>query len=168
MCSDLAIRSGTAVRLGPSNYVNGELSFRTKYGAIQRVGVTHELALLLDQCKKPDVPFVAQLPRGTCGMRGGGTRPIPVNGKMSLKRMHEVWNVALRAAGILRTLHPHDLRRTTARRVYSITHDLRDVQHVLGHHGLASTVWYLQDEIARVPASTLELAKLDPTTETVQ
>jgi hypothetical protein len=39
---------------------------------------------------------------------------------------------------------------------------------LLGHSDLNSTAWYLQDNLVTVPASTLELAKLPPTTETIQ
>jgi hypothetical protein len=54
------------------------------------------------------------------------------------------------------------------RRVYDATLDLRLAQSLLGHTSLRSTLWYLQGESVPVPASTLELAKLPPTTETIQ
>jgi integrase len=73
-----------------------------------------------------------------------------------------------RQLGITRKLTPHDLRRTTARNVYAITRDLRTVMALLGHSDLNSTAWYLQDNLVTVPASTLELAKLPPTTGTIQ
>jgi integrase len=69
---------------------------------------------------------------------------------------------------IRRQITPHDLRRTTARRVYDNTRDLRIAQAVLGHSNLKSTLWYLQDNLTEVPISALELAKLNPLTERPQ
>jgi integrase len=70
--------------------------------------------------------------------------------------------------GITRSLKPHDLRRTTATRVYKNTKDLRLVQALLGHSDLGSTFWYLDNEITPVKAEELELAKLNVRTETIQ
>lgn len=55
LCSDLAIRSGTAARLLPENYnpETRELSFRTKFSAAQTLPVTQELAELFAQHKEP-------------------------------------------------------------------------------------------------------------------
>jgi len=66
MCSDMAIRSGTAVKLGPSHYDQRRrvLTFTTKYQNRQELPVTEELASLLDTCTDPTVPFVGQLSRG--------------------------------------------------------------------------------------------------------
>jgi site-specific recombinase XerC len=52
--------------------------------------------------------------------------------------------------------------------VYKATRDLRVVQALLGHSNLAQTAWYLQDELTEVSVDVLELAKLNPTTETIQ
>jgi site-specific recombinase XerC len=54
---------------------------------------------------------------------------------------------------------PHDLRRTTAVAMLRATHDLRDVQAILGHKNLTSTMWYLDHELRPVKRSTLELIK---------
>jgi site-specific recombinase XerC len=70
--------------------------------------------------------------------------------------------------GITRKLTPHDLRRTTARKLYALTGDLRDVQSLLGHSELQTTLWYLQDALQVVSTKHLELAKLNPTTEAIQ
>lgn len=65
LCSDMAIRSGTARLLTPEHYDAGAktLTFTTKYQNRQTLPVPAELAKLLDRCTKPGVPFVAQLPR---------------------------------------------------------------------------------------------------------
>jgi integrase/recombinase XerC len=154
LCSDLGIRSGTAAKLTPSSYDKeaGVLRFRTKYEAINSLPVTKELAELLNGCEDADVPFIAQLSgrKSTYGSLGVQFRKLR------------------KAVGIHRQITPHDLRRTTARAVYQITKDLRTVQALLGHSDLAHTAWYLQDDMTPVPVPTLELAKLNPTTETIQ
>lgn len=73
-----------------------------------------------------------------------------------------------RKLGIRRKLTAHDLRRTTATRIYDATRDVRLVQALLGHGDLGSTLWYLDHHLTPVPIESLELAKLNPTTETIQ
>lgn len=70
--------------------------------------------------------------------------------------------------GITRRVTAHDLRRTTGRRVYELTHDLRDAQTVFGHADLATTTSYLQDIAKPLPRDILELAKTPPLTEKPQ
>jgi integrase len=167
LCSDLAIRSGTAATLGPSHYdaKAGALSFTTKYGATQRLKVTAELRALLDLCKEQSLPFIAQLPRGKHWRR---KEPLAPMAKITASAMFNAYKALKKECGITRKLTPHDLRRTTARRVYKLTGDLRQAQAVLGHSDLGSTMWYLQDDLVSVEVSTLELAKLNPTTEAIQ
>ncbi len=166
LCSDTAIRSGTAARLGPENYdtARRELTFTTKYQERQRLHVTAELAVLLDQCVIPDVPFVAQLPRSAVGHR----QPLHALGRMGVNALRKLFAKLRRDLGIARKLTAHDLRRTTAVRVYDATRDIRLVQALLGHGDMGSTIWYLDHHMTLVPASTLELAKLNPTTEVIQ
>ncbi len=99
------------------------------------------------------------MPKG----KGRSGRPIH-----NPKALGNAYMAVKRKCGITRKLTPHDLRRTTARRVYQITKDLRVVQAFLGHSDLVSTVWYLQDNLTEVPLATLELAKLNPATEAIQ
>jgi integrase len=162
LCSDCAIRSGTAARLTPAEYDPAErlLTFRTKYQNAQRVPVTEQLAALLDACGDPALPFVQQLARGPVQGQKVGT--------MSYQILAQTFGRLKRRIGITRKLTPHDLRRTTARRVYEITRDLRTVQSLLGHSDLPATAWYLQDAMVRVPLEALELAKLNPLTERPQ
>lgn len=167
MCSDLAMRSGTAARIGPENYdaKRGALSFVTKYGNTQVVGVTAELRALLDTCHQPNVPFVAQLPRG---LHPGLGYTLRQTGHLSPAQIGRAFQSLRRRCGIERRITPHDLRRTTARNVYAITGDIRDVQNVLGHNGLTSTVWYMQTAMGAVKSDLLELAKLPTITERPQ
>ena len=169
MCSDLAIRSGTATTLTPGNYDadSRTLTFRTKYQSAQRLPVTAELAALLDKCKDADLPFISQL-EGSHGNKSS-TRATPALMRpISQVVMTATYRRLKNRLGITRKLTPHDLRRTTARRVYDATRDLRLVQALLGHADLQSTLWYLQDDLTQIPVNTFELAKLNPTTEKVQ
>lgn len=168
LCADLGLRSGTAARVAPQNYGDGHLRFSTKYGAEQCVGVPSHLRPLLESCKVPNVPFVAQLPRGKARTRAEGQRSITVTGRISANTLAQHWHKLRKQVGIERYIRPHDLRRTVARNVYTATGDLRDVRNVLGHSRLSSTVWYLEAELSAVPASLLELAKLNPITEAKQ
>lgn len=143
------------------------LTFRTKYQNAQQVPVTSELRALLDQCEDPALPFVAQLTRGKNWKRPG--RPLaPLMRPMDYHSLIGAFGKLKRSLGITRKLTPHDLRRTTARNVYALTRDLRTVQALLGHSDLPTTMWYLQDNLTTIPASTLELAKMPQPTETIQ
>jgi integrase len=71
-------------------------------------------------------------------------------------------------AGITRHITPHDFRRAAAVAVHRLTKDLTVVQALLGHRALQSTLYYLDHHRMLVPPSALELAKLNPTTETIQ
>lgn len=160
LCGVHAIRSGTAIRLGPRDYANGCLSFKTKYNATQKIGVTHDLAVLLDQCKDPARPFVVQL--------SGGRWTRSALKSITATAMGHQFRKLKEKLGIPMHLRAHDMRRTTAHRVYRATRDMRDAQNVLGHASLASTVWYLQTEMAATPATLLELARTQPLTEKPQ
>jgi integrase len=156
LCSDLAIRSGAAVKIAPPNYnmERMEISFRTKFDGAQVLPVTTELAALFARCDgDPSIPFVSQL--SVCGHAKQTTM---INYFARLRRK----------VGITRKLTPHDFRRTTAVAAYQITKDLRIVQVLLGHEELATTMHYLDLRNTSVNQSLLEAAKLNPTTETIQ
>jgi integrase len=169
LCSDLAIRSGTAIKLGPEHYdrTTGLLTFRTKYQNAQRLSVTAELRALLDTCTVEGKPFVAQLPRGMHWRRDKPLPPLPRK-TISVDALYSAFARVKKRVGITRQLTPHDLRRTTARRIYDMNHDLRVVQAVLGHSNMKSTLWYLQDNLVEIPVAAFELAKLNPITERPQ
>lgn len=166
MCSDMAIRSGTAARLGPEHYdaARRELTFTTKYQARQRLPVTAELAMLLERCTAPGVPFVAQLPRAATTHK----QPLHALERMGVNALRKLFAKLRQRLGIARKLTAHDLRRTTAVRIYDATRDIRLVQALLGHGDLGSTIWYLDHHMTPVPVSMLELAKLNPITEVTQ
>lgn len=172
LCSDCALRSGTAARIGNEHYdpTARTISVTSKYGSVVTLPVTEEIAALAASCREPNMPWMSQLERGekVNGRAGAVIKLGPSRKPYSQAGLCIAWGKLLRHCGIARRLVPHDLRRTTARRVYSATHDLRLVQALLGHSHLAHTAWYLQDALTVVPASTLELAKLNPTTEAIQ
>lgn len=169
LCSDLAIRSGTAAKLGPANYdkARRQLVFTTKYQNRQRLPVTAELAALLDQCVDETLPFVAQLPRETHAT-ANRRNPMQPLGHVGRSQLSRAFRLLKQRCGITRDLRPHDMRRATATRVYEATRDLRLVQAILGHADLGSTLYYLDHHATPVPLATLELAKLNPITEAKQ
>lgn len=169
MCSDLAIRGGTAARLGPNDYDREAriLTFRTKYQNAQQVPVTAELHAIFETCTDKSLPFVSQLPRTSERHPSARDRP-PLGRPTTGNKLGKLFKAHRERQGVTRKLTAHDLRRTTARNVYAITRDLRTVQALLGHSDLPSTVWYLQDNLTTIPVTALELAKLPPTTEKTQ
>jgi integrase len=157
-CSDLAIRSGTASRLAPRHFdpERRELRFTTKHNARQTLPVTEEIRALILQCDlAQDVPFVRQLWH-LKGNRLGKPIKAGCDGIDAL-RYHFA---KLRAqVGITRRITPHDLRRTAAVAMLEYTRDVRDVQALLGHRNLPSTLWYLDHDLRPIKRSTLELLK---------
>lgn len=162
-CSDLAIRSGTAARLSPEHYDpdSGILHFTTKKGARQTLPVTHEIRELLALCDQRDPSaFVQQLKRN---QRRRG--PLPPAGPANTSRLNCQFAALRRSLGITRKLTLHDLRRTTAVAMLQHTHDIRDVQALLGHRSLQSTIWYLDHDLRPVKRNHLELIKRQPAAE---
>jgi integrase/recombinase XerC len=158
LCSDLAIRSGTAAGLGPRHYNRdtSSLQFTTKKQAQVHLPVTEEIQALIQQCDlNLDVPFVRQLWQATTGPAMNKLTSV-FNTTMSLRA---TMRRSIAAAGMPHTFIPHDLRRTTAVAMLEHTHDIRDVQAILGHSSLQSTIWYLDHDLRPIKRSTLELLK---------
>jgi integrase len=156
LISDLALRKSTAAMICPNNYdaERDEITFSTKYQNKLTLPVTAELAKMFEPYTEDmTTPYVAQMSR--CGHAAPSTMSLALN---QLRKQ----------CGITKQLTSHDLRRTTAKRVYDITKDLRAVQAVLGHKDLQTTLIYLDHHVTPVELSMLELAKLNPTTETIQ
>jgi integrase len=157
LCSDLAMRSGTAAKIAPRHYdaARGTLTFSTKKGREMCLPITAELEGMLRPLANADAatPFVCLLHR---------------NGRIHVENLRAAMRRLMKRLGINRRIIAHDLRRTTAVQVYEGSHDLRLVQAVLGHRHLASTLHYLDHRMTKVGAPTLELAKLNPHTEVIQ
>jgi integrase len=157
LCSDLAIRSGTAAKICPQHYNPQEhmLTFRTKYARSVTLPVSKPLQVLfLLHSAESHVPYITALnPRGA-------------ESESSHRRM---FNRIKARLGITRRLTYHDLRRTTAVNAYELTHDLRLVQALLGHKELAHTLYYLDHNTTPVTAEAIEAIRLyHQTTETIQ
>lgn len=158
LCADLAIRSGTAVKISPAEYDANRktLRFATKKGARVALPVTEELAELLDQCDQTNPePFITQIrkrlrPHCLHVMKGKVVRASAL--RKELKELR-------RSLGMTRKLVPHDLRRTTAVAFYKRTHNLRKVQTLLGHSSLQATIWYLDNDLEEVDIADLEAIK---------
>jgi integrase len=159
------VRSGTAARLAPQHYdaATQTLTFTTKYGARQTMPVTDEIAVLLERCAMADPePFTLQLHRLEPHPFATAADMTQSNNQNCLQHN---FRALRRRIGITRSLTPHDFRRTTAVRLYQHTHDARDVQALLGHRSLASTIWYLDHDLRPVSRSLLELIKRPHTAE---
>jgi integrase len=158
LCSDLAIRSTTAATIAPEHYhpETQTLRFTTKKQAKLTLPVTAEIAALIAQCDQSNPePFVRQLWPATTGPAKLRTT-TPLNATMSLRA---ALRRCLRAHGITQRIIPHDLRRTTAVAMLEHTHDVRDVQAILGHRSLQATIWYLDHDLRPIKRSTLEIIK---------
>ncbi len=118
--------------------------------------VTRAVRELIDQCSQSDPrPFVLQLwPRRT----GPQFQPNQENGRLAGPLRHAFQKLC-KANGITRRIVPHDLRRTTAVAMLRHTRDVRDVQAILGHRSLQSTIWYLDHDLQPVTRLNLETIK---------
>ncbi len=158
LCSDLAIRSGTAERIGPENYdaAQGILRFTTKRKAHLTLPVTEEIRGLIEACDMHEPQsFVRQL--WTRNLSKGGH---PINPRSTgADRLRVLFRTLCLENGITRRIVPHDLRRTTAVGMLEQTGDVRDVQALLGHRSLQSTIWYLDHDLRPVKRSNLEIIK---------
>ena len=118
LCSDLAIRCGTSIALGPANYdqARGNLTFTTKCDEHLTLPVTAEIAALIDDCDQlTPLSFVRQLwlRHNHRTHQSGHTESLGVGALGKVFRKH------LAAIGIDRHIRPHDLRRTTAVALYA-------------------------------------------------
>lgn len=158
LCSDLAIRSGTAARMAPEHYdpERRTLRFTTKHHAKVTLPVTEEIRELIGQCDLSDPrPFARQLWDETRNRR---FKPITEKFDEG-NTLREHFQLLCKDVGITRRIIPHDLRRTTAVGMLEATGDLRDVQALLGHRHLTATLWYLDHDTRPVMRAKLELIK---------
>jgi integrase/recombinase XerC len=158
LCSDLAMRSGTAERVSPFQYDAEQriLRFTTKRNAHLTLPVTQEIAELLAECDPHSKnSFVRQL-------WAKDENPQKKHARAENKgadRLRVKFREHCIEHGITRRLIPHDLRRTAAVAMLEQTHDIRDVQALLGHSDLGSTFWYLDHDARPVSRSILEMLK---------
>lgn len=158
LCADLAIRSGTAVRISPADYdaTRRTLRFSTKKGARVALPVTAEVAELLALCDSHNPePFITQTRKR---LRPNCARNMKSQ-VVSARQLREELKALRLNLGITRKLVPHDMRRTTAVGYYKLTRNLRKVQTLLGHSSLQATIWYLDNDMEDVDVADLEAIK---------
>lgn len=156
LCSDLAMRSGTAAKIAPRHYdpTRHILAFTTKYGATLTLPTTDAIDALIMRCDLGDPePLARQLWRRVSRIRSKNPDTADQD---SYERQFKQLRIAL---GITRRIVPHDLRRTTAVSMLRESGDVRDVQALLGHRSLQSTIWYLDHDIRPVSRAVLETIK---------
>jgi site-specific recombinase XerC len=128
--SEAGLRSGAAYACTIRDCAEGRIAALTKNSRRTNVPTSPRLAALLATIptdKPPDTPVTAALDGA------------PVT-KQALQRRWWRWK---KQCGIRKELRLHDLRRGLARAVYNTTGDLRQVQGLLTHSSLTSTLWYL-------------------------
>ena len=158
LCSDLAIRSGTAVKMGPRHYDReaGTLQFRTKMDEALTMPITNSIENLIGRCDLSNPrPFVTQL-------HDQGPGNHRKNDTMDVAGIRKRYNKLMDKISPNKRITFHDLRRTAAVRMYEQTGDLRMVQALIGHRNLPSTIWYLDHDLRPVSRATLELIKRPP------
>jgi integrase len=157
LCSDLAIRSGTAIRLGPNHYDQQRrtLTFTTKCDEALQLSTTDAIDAMIEKCDlNNSQPFVHQLWTRHYAKRRRGHPPTTYN----VHALRQYLNQLRKRLGMRRvTLHDH--RRTAAVAIYELTGDLRDAQTLLGHKNLQSTFWYIDHALRPISRETLETIK---------
>jgi site-specific recombinase XerD len=129
LTSVMGFRFAEAERIGWQNYSEEKASINvlTKGGKYREFPVPDEVAALIHVTPKGEGSFIHLL-HGK---------------KISHKYLRDLWAKLRKKAGVPADLHPHDLRRTAAVRVYTLTKDVFAAKQLLGHDALASTAWYL-------------------------
>ena len=127
------LRFAEAHRLAPTHYnaQSNTITYRVKGNQTNTLPVSDDLKKFLDSIPPdtdPNTPLVE----------------IAAGRPMTRHNIYEHWERLKKHAGVNRFLRTHDLRRTLAVKVYDLTHDLRAVQHTLGHGRLATTCLYLE------------------------
>ncbi len=160
LCSDLALRSGTAVRISGHHYDSHSrtIRFTSKGNTPQVLPVTEEIAHMIAPLDHATlVPYVWQIRMREHPDKHHIDHLKPTRAEATAFR-RELTAVRLKL-GITRRIVPHDLRRTTAVAALRLTQDLRVVKALLGHKDLKTTLWYLDHDTETVTHETLEALK---------
>ena len=149
LCGDAGLRAGTAPKLKPAQ-INEEtrtIETRDKQGAWTRIPMTERLwcEVLYAKSRAKDGETLEQA--------------VSKNGKSMTKSYRcKALTMAKAKAGVEGNWTFHDLRRTLARKMYTMTGDLRKAQRILGHRTMSSTVWYLHDMHTEISSKEIEQA----------
>ncbi len=155
LCSDCALRVGTALKLAPQHYdpETRTISTRSKHDTVVNMPVTGEIADLIQGITRitdTALPFCSYL-------HGGTGRTYRVD------HAYRQFKQLKAQLGITRRLTFHDLRRTTAHRAYELTGDIRVVQQLLGHRSPSTTLHYLHVKLHPLQPELLEALKAERT-----
>ena len=131
LCSEMALRFMEAYRVTPGNWDRERhtLKILTKGGKTRTIPTpeTIERLLAIAAEKQPTESAISTL---------AGMQLQPDSLRKQFRKLVETCHVNPK-------LTPHDLRRTTATALYTLSKDLRAVQQVLGHSDLTSTLHYI-------------------------
>lgn len=117
------------------------MSFYTKGNVHQVLPLTPDLAAAFQSLPTgidPHAPIVNSLR----AKNRPGNRPGPK------PRFTKQWKALKERCGVRADLRIHDLRRTVAEDTWQATHDLRQVQQILGHHSITTTAKYLAQTLS--------------------
>ena len=148
LCSDLAIRSGTATRMAPEHYdrTHRTLTFTTKYGEKLTLPTTrsHRAAARRLRHAQPRIIRTATLVPAT-----GQPSPAPVrNETLAAPHTPRRFRQALKEhSASLDHLTPHDLRRTTAVAITDTRATCATCKRSLDTEACKSTIWYLDHDL---------------------
>ncbi len=148
LARDGALRTGTILSLKPSqlDWQRNEMQGQTKGGRRFTTPMTQrlrdKLTWAVQSCQNSEQTIL------------GATRQN--RAPYSIDAIHRQLARAKQRAGITAGWTFHDLRRTTARDLYTATHDIRKVQRLLSHVHLRTTLWYIGN--AAVPLTGDEIA----------
>lgn len=132
LMANMALRFAEAMNASPEHYdpERQTLTITAKGGHRRTFPVPDEIRTLMELAPAHlSGTFIERL-------RGGQ--------RIGADALREHWNKLRKAAGIRPEINPHDLRRTAAVRIYTLTKDVLAAKALLGHDSLASTAHYLQ------------------------
>ena len=132
MMSVMGLRFAEAQRAKPEHFnpENQTLTLTTKGGKEREFPVPDEIAAILRSA-----PLA---PEGWTFIEALRGRTIHRD------QLRNLWRQTKKRAGVREEVNPHDLRRTAANRLYTLTKDVLAVKELLAHDNLNSTAYYLQ------------------------
>ncbi len=132
LMSTMALRISEAEKAAPEHFNDEKqtLTLTTKGGHRREFPVPDDIAALLRAA-----PIAPEGWSFIDALRGK---------KVSHHQWRKNWRKLKKLAGVRAEVNPHDLRRTAAIRVYTLTKDVLAAKELLGHDNLNSTAYYLQ------------------------
>lgn len=131
LCSQLALRFMEAYRLTTTDYNSESHTIRVlvKGGKTRTLPTTPEIETLINAARQGSAEATV-----IETLAGRSLQP---------KAIRAQFHALVKKTGVNPAINPHDMRRTTATRLYQMTKDLPAVQQMLGHDNLTSTLHYI-------------------------